>query len=641
MDYNNNNFNSQSLQPSYGPEQRRYHNNYSQPQNQFNFDLLLVCENGRVQKCHQTMLSVWSPYFERMFYNINNNIRLPPGQIFVVVMRGVTEKELQCIFKYIYNGEVILEGPDDFLPLLKLAKEWEIKGLSEALIHKMQTITQGMQQMMVPPYPKPPPGFNLSPVMNNFSQPQLQYKAPPPPPPLPPPRAPMYPQQMQMHQPRSQVLPNPPPEEVIVEEADIDQTVQSDDTNMNVLMKQFDSLLATDDLEENCDEFWSPGKSLDGCESVLENSLLSPTEYKAYDHSSIFSTPVHGYSEIQQDDVQSLPCSTSTPISNGEERKKGSVSRCLFRTQSVSNMQQLSYAEMVKHLPAETKAVVKPNDDLKLADINRIRKKYYHQKDSVLESMVERGIVLETRNPKALLNDIMHGTVKYRFRNIVRSGKKAVECTAIIDGCEFKGVGPTEIDSKANAAQHLLDIVFNIKFENGKFVNHTMDIARQFAVTMQEIREPYLADIFEKLVLTKYNEVVKVASRFKTIAAIIVTSDDQVSTAQVIAFGTGAKCAINWTSHQDGDFLINCHAQVIVRRALIRCFYTELIGFNPDRPANLFIQSDRAKFRLKPNLKFHLYISSFPCGKVDQLSEIKNCSTNVTIGHVSIHHFHN
>ncbi|KAG7999411.1 Double-stranded RNA-specific editase 1 [Nibea albiflora] len=92
-----------------------------------------------------------------------------------------------------------------------------------------------------------------------------------------------------------------------------------------------------------------------------------------------------------------------------------------------------------------------------------------------------------------------------------------------------------------------------------------------------------------------------------------------VKEAEVICVSTGTKC-INGEYMSDRGLALNdCHAEIVARRSLIRYLYSQLEHFlsnhEEEHHKSIFTRCDnRAGFKLKENVQFHLYISTSPCG---------------------------
>ena len=82
---------------------------------------------------------------------------------------------------------------------------------------------------------------------------------------------------------------------------------------------------------------------------------------------------------------------------------------------------------------------------------------------------------------------------------------------------------------------------------------------------------------------------------------------------QVVALGTGTKSVGSPHLTRDGTVLLDCHAEVIARRGLLRFLYDQL-GSYCHRGETVFERQNDGKLCLKEGVSFHLYISTVPCG---------------------------
>jgi double stranded RNA-specific editase B len=85
---------------------------------------------------------------------------------------------------------------------------------------------------------------------------------------------------------------------------------------------------------------------------------------------------------------------------------------------------------------------------------------------------------------------------------------------------------------------------------------------------------------------------------------------------EIICVTTGTKCVNGDRLRLNGQSLIDCHAEILSRRCLIRYCYEQLNLFiNGKSDQSIFERNDTAnRFQLKTSIAFHLYISTAPCG---------------------------
>ena len=109
-------------------------------------------------------------------------------------------------------------------------------------------------------------------------------------------------------------------------------------------------------------------------------------------------------------------------------------------------------------------------------------------------------------------------------------------------------------------------------------------------------------------------------NRFKVLAAFIATSDTDPTYIRVLSIGTGSKCihSISRSQTKTGDCVLDSHAEIIARRAFKLLLYENVQSLLNNDKSELILERiehcSNKCFRLKKNLKIHLYISSPPCG---------------------------
>ena len=95
------------------------------------------------------------------------------------------------------------------------------------------------------------------------------------------------------------------------------------------------------------------------------------------------------------------------------------------------------------------------------------------------------------------------------------------------------------------------------------------------------------------------------------------TRDDSFVGAEVVCVTTGTKCINGEYMSDRGSSLNDCHAEILARRCLRSYFYAQLALLLDESTSQGSIFQPSARgcgFMLKPNVKFHLYISTSTCG---------------------------
>ncbi|XP_067457530.1 double-stranded RNA-specific adenosine deaminase [Thunnus thynnus] len=108
----------------------------------------------------------------------------------------------------------------------------------------------------------------------------------------------------------------------------------------------------------------------------------------------------------------------------------------------------------------------------------------------------------------------------------------------------------------------------------------------------------------------------------KILATIIMRRGEGLGT--VVSLGTGNRCVKGEELSLKGDTVNDCHAEIISRRGFVRFLYSELLKHYDGADDSIFEPAEKTKLRIKPDITFHLYISTAPCG--DGALFDKSCS---------------
>ncbi|XP_049605095.1 double-stranded RNA-specific editase B2 isoform X1 [Syngnathus scovelli] len=230
------------------------------------------------------------------------------------------------------------------------------------------------------------------------------------------------------------------------------------------------------------------------------------------------------------------------------------------------------------------------------------------------------GIVPEPDGPKSpvvLLNELRPG-LRYACLSERTQGRRlrSFVMAVRVDGRIFEGCGRSKKMAKTQAAQCALEALFNIR---------TAPEGRMALKTSRKIC-PHLpqdfADSIFHLVREKYRSLVggcnPAYAQHKSLAGIVMTRGLDINYAQVVALSTGTKCINGENLSDHGQVVNDCHAEVTVRRALLRFLYSQLELFFSKKPEDweqsIFVRHKERSYRLRDSVHFHLYISTSPCG---------------------------
>lgn len=95
-------------------------------------DVTLSCKDGLI-RAHKLVLSACSPYFDSIF-------RENPCEHPVVILRGISLREIQLIIEYMYVGSVDIPE-DELTKLLEVANELHVKGLVQDPVYEDEAPT--------------------------------------------------------------------------------------------------------------------------------------------------------------------------------------------------------------------------------------------------------------------------------------------------------------------------------------------------------------------------------------------------------------------------------------------------------------------------------------------------------------------
>ncbi|XP_041365341.1 double-stranded RNA-specific adenosine deaminase-like [Gigantopelta aegis] len=99
----------------------------------------------------------------------------------------------------------------------------------------------------------------------------------------------------------------------------------------------------------------------------------------------------------------------------------------------------------------------------------------------------------------------------------------------------------------------------------------------------------------------------------KIIAGLVMKRNEK-DVGVVISIGSGNRCITGQQLSLEGNTVNDSHAEIITRRSFLRFLYKQLESYDPSRPHGLFERGPTGKFRIRPAITFHLYISTAPCG---------------------------
>ena len=231
------------------------------------------------------------------------------------------------------------------------------------------------------------------------------------------------------------------------------------------------------------------------------------------------------------------------------------------------------------------------------------------------------------QNPLMTLNEVRPG-LSWECSESGNSPATKKFCMKVqIEGETFEGTGVSKKLAKQAAAKTVLTRLYNLQFSLCGELQETSDPGAEMKVAgtdlvLSEFSENQsVADNIGRLVLEKYDELMighSQVSRRKVIAGIVMTLDLEMKKMIVVCVSTGTKCISGEYMSESGSGLNDCHAEIISRRCLMDFLYSQLekIVVSGDQPGeeSVLTRTEGGGYRVKEEVRFHLYINTAPCG---------------------------
>lgn len=220
----------------------------------------------------------------------------------------------------------------------------------------------------------------------------------------------------------------------------------------------------------------------------------------------------------------------------------------------------------------------------------------------------------DKKNPVMLLNEIHPGLV-YSLKEENSTAPSQRFCMVVeVNGKTFEGTGQNKKLAKASAARAVLSGVYQISYNL-----YSKTLASNLSGEAELFNFPQtVADQISKALMSTFNDVMVGSPEYikwKVIAGIAMTKDPDMKDVQIITIGTGTKCINGEHISMVGANVNDCHAEIMSRRCLKDFFYTNLeLLLEGEADESIFMKRENGGYSLKSHIKFHLYISTAPCG---------------------------
>lgn len=220
----------------------------------------------------------------------------------------------------------------------------------------------------------------------------------------------------------------------------------------------------------------------------------------------------------------------------------------------------------------------------------------------------------DKKNPVMLLNELHPGIQFTLIRENIMVPSMRFTMEVSVQDIKFEGSGSSKKQAKAAAAKSVLSSLYGISYA----MSYPILSPEQGGNYDFQFLPAVIADKIASQVHAKFTEVISYKKdyvKWKVLAGIALTTDDEMNDIQVITVTTGTKCINGEHISMNGVTLNDCHAEVIARRCLKDFLYGQLeLVARGEIEKTILEAKQGGGYRVKPVVKFHLFISTSPCG---------------------------
>ncbi|EGT56651.1 CBN-ADR-2 protein [Caenorhabditis brenneri] len=232
-------------------------------------------------------------------------------------------------------------------------------------------------------------------------------------------------------------------------------------------------------------------------------------------------------------------------------------------------------------------------------------------------SFVRETVERSGKNPMSLFSELYiqltthQPDFEYYIRNQPDGSTKFV-CVTILDDEKIEGQQKNrKKDAKLSCSLKGLEKILS-------HVSESMvpEVTFQEPTTFFELlREHTYAKFYE---LCKNNA--SIYGFEKVIASVFMKFNEKLI---LISLATGNKGLSGDKIRSDGSALIDCHAEILAKRGLMRFLYSEVLKHSSTPIKSIFLESG-GKLILKLGITFHLFINTAPCGTARVDKKMRN-----------------
>ncbi|XP_025831168.1 double-stranded RNA-specific editase Adar isoform X2 [Agrilus planipennis] len=227
-----------------------------------------------------------------------------------------------------------------------------------------------------------------------------------------------------------------------------------------------------------------------------------------------------------------------------------------------------------------------------------------------------------TAYPVMILNYLYSEEAKYELEENSKRTFDRFKCIVRLKGQEFHGTGSSKKNAKYAAALEALTALQTLH-------PSLIQALRKCSAPPDKL---IFADRVRRMIYDKLSDLARdnpnILKR-KVLAGIVMTKDECLHDLTVICVATGTKCINGGNICPFGNALNDMHAEIVTRRCLLDYFYDqlELTLIKGEQHNSIFV-CDGNGCRLKEGIKFHLYISTTPCGAANLPFSRKDSGNN-------------
>lgn len=226
------------------------------------------------------------------------------------------------------------------------------------------------------------------------------------------------------------------------------------------------------------------------------------------------------------------------------------------------------------------------------------------------------------RNPVSLLSEYCQGKkLDLKFVDVREYGpphRKHFIVAACFGTRKYEAESTNKKEAKRMAADLALRSITEAELQS---MNPAMLAGNPFvqgnenAMTFADKITKLSHDHFQQAIQT-----VPAAMPGRKVIACFIKEDQSTNSLQVVSMGSGTRCVEGHKLSLEGQVVNDMHAEIIARRSLRRFFYAELHKYYGKSYDDTIFTSSGSQIAVKDHIKFHLYISTAPCGDGAQFS---------------------